>query len=379
MNTTVSEPTIMAKSPAAEPLTIFHVLDYEPLGTRTMDEYVLRFIDGIRQRGWRASFAFAGEPSAEFRQELRKRDAGYIVVSFPLKWRSAWRIAKELRRRRPAILLTSFISPFNSRILALKMIGLAKRLVMIDQSSGAVSSKRGWRRRLARLRGWMAGRLVDRVLPVSDANARRDVQDVFLPARKVQRIYNGIVLERFNPVVQRAPGPPRIVYVGQLIPEKGILTLLKAFRQLPADVELTIAGRGRQEAELREFCRASALDRVRFVGHIAAVAELFAGADVVVVPSEWEEAFGFVAAEAMACGAAVIVSDAGGLPEVVGEAGLVFRRGDALDLEVKLRQLIDAPEIRLELSRRARERAVEMFSLDCCITNHLAVLATMSQ
>jgi len=62
------------------------------------------------------------------------------------------------------------------------------------------------------------------------------------------------------------------------------------------------------------------------------VAELFAWAEVVVVPSRWAEAFGLVAAEAMAAGAAVVVSDAGALPEVVGDAGRVFPAGDAAAL-----------------------------------------------
>ncbi len=378
MNSTLSDPVDVQIAGSPRPLTIYHVLDYVPLGTRTMDEYLVRLIDGYRKQGWQASFAFGGEPLPAFQEDLRKRQASYIVVRFPFTWRGMWQVARELRRNRPAVLVTTFMSPFTVRILAMKLLGLAVRLVVIDQTSGATAPKFGIRRLLARWRGWIAGRIVDRILPVSDANARRDVEAVYLPADKVQRIYNGIALERFQPAARRLDGPLRIGYVGQLIPEKGVLTLLKAYKQLGGDVELTLAGAGNQEAELREFCRASGLNRVHFVGHIPTVAELYAASDVVVVPSEWEEAFGFVAAEAMACEAAVIVSDAGGLAEVVGDAGLVFRRGDAADLEVKLRQLIDSPEIRRDLGKRARRRVEEMFSLDRCVAELLAVIGEMS-
>jgi glycosyltransferase involved in cell wall biosynthesis len=320
----------------------------------------------------------AGAPAAAFREQLHELTASYGVVRFPLTWKTTWQLGKELRRKRPAIVLTSFISPFTLRVLALKLLGAMDSLVVIDHSSGVASPKTGWRKRLAWLRGHLTGRLVDRVLPVSNANARRDIEDVFLPAAKVQRVYNGIALERFN-AAPRAPGPVRVAYAGQLTPEKGVLTLLKALRQLPDQYEITIAGKGRQEAELREYCRTRGLERVQFAGHVADVGKVFSAADVVVAPSEWEEAFGLVAAEAMACGAAVIVSDAGGLPEVVGNAGLVFRRGDVADLAGKLRQLIDSPQQRLELSRLGRRRVEEMFSLDRCVAERLAVLDLLSR
>jgi glycosyltransferase involved in cell wall biosynthesis len=221
---------------------------------------------------------------------------------------------------------------------------------------------------MARLRGLIVGRIIDRIAPVSNANALRAVTDVFLPAQKVRVIHNGIALDRF-------PFPPRtkkrsirIVYVGQLIPEKGICTLLEAYRLLKeahsAKVDLLIAGEGHQDRELREFCALHGLDDVRFAGHINWVADLFSDADIVVVPSIWAEAFGLVAAEAMACGAATVVSDAGALPEVVGDAGLVFRSGDANDLAARLLQLIESPELRARLGRRGRARVEEHFTLE---------------
>ncbi|MCR4312319.1 MAG: glycosyltransferase, partial [Candidatus Uhrbacteria bacterium] len=82
-------------------------------------------------------------------------------------------------------------------------------------------------------------------------------------------------------------------------------------------------------------------------------------AAVVVVPSMWYEPFGLVAVEAMAQSTPVIVSDRGGLPEIVqdGVSGLVFKAGDAKDLQKKLGSLLgDAPR-RQTMGKAARERA----------------------
>ena len=374
MNTTPTTTAVRQGGAVKDGLTVLHILAYQPIGTRTMDEFLLKFIDGIRERGWHAAFVFSGEPTKAFHAELCKREVEYFVARFPLSWSTTCRIVRKFLIPNPAIVVTSFLSTFTMPILFLKLFGFARRLVVIDHSSGVASPKIGFRRLLARWRGRIAGWLVDRILPVSEANARRDIEGVFLPARKVRRIYNGIALERFHPTKNRAAGPLRIAYAGQLIPEKGVLTLLQAFRNLPEETELTIAGQGPQEPELRAYCHNAGLDRVRFVGHISTVAGLFAGSDVVVVPSEWNEAFGLVAAEAMASGAAVIVSDAGGLPEVVGNEGLVFQRGNSVDLENQLRRLIESPELRSDLSKRGRKRAVEQFSIDRCVADRLAIL-----
>ncbi|QJW98064.1 GT4 family glycosyltransferase [Frigoriglobus tundricola] len=237
--------------------------------------------------------------------------------------------------------------------------------------------RRGWKRLAVRARGWRAGRVVDAVVPVSAAIARRDTERVFLPARKVRVVYNGIRVDLF-PNPERTPREVvRVVYAGQLIPQKGVMTLLRAHERLRAggvtNYELLVAGAGHQEAALKTFCATAGLGDVRFLGHTDSVPGLFGAADVVVVPSEWFEAFGLVAAEAMACGAACLVSDAGALPEVVGAAGRVFKAGDAADLADRLRELIRDPEGRRRLGAAGRERVESLFTLDRMVEGHVAV------
>ena len=106
--------------------------------------------------------------------------------------------------------------------------------------------------------------------------------------------------------------------------------------------------------------------KVEFLGQVEDVPALFRSADLAVFPSRWEEAFGLVVAEAMACGTPVVASDAGGIPEVIGRdsrVGLVFRNGDVEDLEREIRYLITDPEMRARMGQAARERAEREFSI----------------
>ncbi|WP_415455463.1 glycosyltransferase family 4 protein [Acetobacter persici] len=88
-----------------------------------------------------------------------------------------------------------------------------------------------------------------------------------------------------------------------------------------------------------------------------AVMQAMSRAAIVVVPSRWPEPFGMAALEAMGCGAAVVASHRGGLPDVVGEAGLYADPDDPDTLAAALEQLIVSPALRAEAGQAGRARA----------------------
>lgn len=135
------------------------------------------------------------------------------------------------------------------------------------------------------------------------------------------------------------------IFVGRLVSDKGVDLLLKAFSALPGDRRhtLTVVGTGPEEARLRMMAESLGVcERVDFAGAVCgeALARLLNAHCIAVVPSTWEEPFGIVALEAAACGCVVLGSEAGGLPEAVGPAGCLFRRGDVVDLKNHLLKLI---------------------------------------
>lgn len=117
---------------------------------------------------------------------------------------------------------------------------------------------------------------------------------------------------------------PIFLVPAALVPHKGHAALIGAFRDVPGVLEL--AGEGPLRGELEALARPLG-GRVRFLGRIEDMGGAFARADVVVLPSR-DEAGGSVLIEAMASGVPVVASAIGGIPELVGEAGLLVEPGD---------------------------------------------------
>lgn len=171
-----------------------------------------------------------------------------------------------------------------------------------------------------------------------------------------------------------------IVFVGQLISQKGVDLLVEAVRRISErtgqPLYLKIAGAGHQRSALERLATEVLPGQVEFLGQVEDVPTLFRSADLAVFPSRWQEAFGLVVAEAMACGTPVIASDAGGIPEVVGhdgQVGLVFSNGDVADLERQIRFLIADPERRAQMRQAARERAEREFSIERMIEQYASL------
>jgi glycosyltransferase involved in cell wall biosynthesis len=158
-----------------------------------------------------------------------------------------------------------------------------------------------------------------------------------------------------------APAPearPYAVYFGRLSPEKGLLTLLRAFEQA-APARLKIAGTGPMEAELQQFIRDKGLDNVELVGFLSGAqkSELLSRALFAVIPSEWYENFPVVALECFAAAKPIVASRMGGLPSIVseGETGLLFTAGNATEIAEKVRYMFAHPYEADRMGRRARE------------------------
>jgi len=128
------------------------------------------------------------------------------------------------------------------------------------------------------------------------------------------------------------------LFVGRLSVEKGLGTLLQAWKQLPDRVPLVIAGDGPERANLQSI--ATDVADVRFAGHLSReeVVAALHEASFVVFPAESYENFPLTIAEAFACGVPVIASRLGAMEEIVadGRTGLHFKAGDPDDLAAKI-------------------------------------------
>jgi len=168
-----------------------------------------------------------------------------------------------------------------------------------------------------------------------------------------------------------------IGYVGRLVQEKGVLTLLKAVAAMKElNWRLVVVGAGpleaRFDAEARKLGLSDKITRVGFVPHEEAPAYLSA-LDVLAVPSEtqpsWKEQFGRVVIEAMACGTPVVGSDSGEIPKLIEDTGggLVFAERQPLQLAEKLTMLIRDPDLNVQLKARGAESVRQRYTMPAIV------------
>lgn len=169
-----------------------------------------------------------------------------------------------------------------------------------------------------------------------------------------------------------------IGFIGRFVPEKGLLTLIKALTQIKhLPWKLLLLGRGELAAKiLAEAELAGIRNRVNIIPSVPheQVPEYINLMDTLVLPSQttyefktltaigWKEQFGHVLIEAMACKVPVVGSDSGEIPNVIGEAGLVFPEQDATALSQCLSSLIEQPNFAKSLGEAGYERVMENYT-----------------
>lgn len=151
---------------------------------------------------------------------------------------------------------------------------------------------------------------------------------------------------------------PLVLFLARLAHDKGLTDLVSAMPRVRADATLAVCGRdaGARGAAQRAASRLGVSERVRFLGPVPDPREAYAATDVFVLPSHYE-AFGIVLLEAMAQRAPVIATTAGGMPEVVGDAGIVVPPRDPAALARAIDSVLDDAALAARLSEAGAKRA----------------------
>lgn len=186
-------------------------------------------------------------------------------------------------------------------------------------------------------RNWFfnPAKYIDGFLYVS--NFARDIQEKYMPALKRKP---NITLYNFSTsIVSQPKAMPKnkyFLFFGRLSYEKGVKTLLEAFKDLQ-ECHLKIVGTGPKEDELKAFVESNGMNNVEFLGYKRGkeLQDLVANAYYVVVPSEWYENNPMTIIEAYSVGTPVIGARIGGIPEIVveSETGFQFESGNSIDLK----------------------------------------------
>lgn len=198
--------------------------------------------------------------------------------------------------------------------------------------------------------------------------SQQDIQHYFKRAsQKTPVIFNGVDTHQFRPLPHIKEEPLTLLTTSSSDqPMKGVRYLLLAIKKILPEfptLRLHFIGQLQKDGSSQQLIQALDMHHcITFHSQLsqAALITLYNRASIVVCPSIYE-GFGLPAAEALACGRAVISSDGGALPEVVGDAGVIVNAGDADALAQAIQQLWNNPPQRRALQQKARQRAIDHF------------------
>jgi len=328
-------------------------------GVSGSEAHLLSLLPGLRERGFDATMLVLheDEPGAhEFIERMRAADVPTEA------WRVCGggdpRIFARLAIRRPDILHTHLV---HADMQGLPAGAIARVPVRISTKHGFNTFRE---REAFAIADRAAARFAHRQIAISAGLARYLCETEGFAADAFTVVHYGI---EAGPEPPPPPSEPRLVALGRLIPIKGFDLLFRAFaearRELP-QLRLELAGAGPLEAELRS----AAPDGVELLGRVSRPGPLYERNAIAVVPSRGE-GFGMVALEAAERGRAAIVSDVGGLPEIVAaqETGLVVPRDDAGALARAIVELAGNPARVTEFGAAARRRALTQFSASAAL------------
>jgi glycosyltransferase involved in cell wall biosynthesis len=191
-------------------------------------------------------------------------------------------------------------------------------------------------------------------------------------------IYNPYDARQFASRAPESKRPGDLIFLGRLVSEKGIDVLLHALvllRSRGLCPRLTVVGSGPELAALQEMAERLGLDeQVTFAGAKGGMelVHLLQEHKILVIPSRYDEPFGVVALEGIACGCVVVGSRGGGLPEAIGPCGVTFPNGDAEELAELLEKVLRSPEERERLAAKAPEH-LEKFCPSVAAAAYLAL------
>ncbi|MEP6741363.1 MAG: glycosyltransferase family 4 protein [bacterium] len=362
--------------------TVVSVFGVEPIRIGGTETFARELSSQLSEHGWQSVLCFLAEPPEDVGRFLNLPNVSMEVLedSIDLSWKSTRGLAGILRRYKPEILHLHFtgflgIYPWVGRAFS------TRKVFFTDQTSrpaGYVPHRAAfWKRALVRA----INLPLTKVTCVSDYGYRCMTSLGVLPEDRFEMIYNSVDLSRVDPRTERAAdfrrryeipeGRTIVAQVSWIIPEKGILDLLKAARlvlQRNDQVQFVFVGEGAfREQYTRDALAMGLGDHVTWTGLVKDPfgEGVYDAADVVCQVSNWEEVFGWVIAEAMAYGKPIVGTRVGGIPELVSDqqSGFLVDRGAVEVMANRIVALVSDPQMRARMGHAGSQAVSDRFDL----------------
>lgn len=371
------------------PGTVLSVFAVNPRRVGGVEMFAREFSLQLGAFGWKSVLCFLNAPPDDVGRFLAL--PGVSIECLPGVQNLTWRVVRDmsrlLRKHRPEILhmyFTAPVSPFPwlARLHSVRLNYLTDQ---ISRAEGEIPKPAAWwKLAIARAVNWPLTGLI----AVSDYNARASATKGLVSRRRVTRIYNGVDLSR----VIGDPGQFRrkykipedraiVLQVCWMIPEKGVEDLVEAARIVLSsnpNVQFVLAGEGPYRRDYMALAQeAEIADHFTWTGLIEdpLASGVYAAADVVCQLSRWQEAFGWVNAEAMTCSKPVVATRVGGIPEILedGISGYLVNRRRPAEAAEKILNLLKDRELRDKMGACGRRDVEIRFNLQRNVAELLAL------
>jgi glycosyltransferase involved in cell wall biosynthesis len=373
----------MAAGTMSKKIDVLFWASINPDKRGSFEDYICHLSSFCKANDVRIKFVLGNKINNLLKTLFNELSVDYLPL--PLEdLNSIWMMTRILKNFKPKITHFNFIGFGSPLILVCKIMGVGK-IVATDHASTSLSSTNfrsdSILESLKQVKRSFYRRRIDHFIAVSNFVGARLQERYGIPAEKVNVIYNGVDLERFRPPDNELEREmlkkelfdvdrlvPVVTYIGQLTREKGLLVYLESINKLLRnhdEIVFAFAGAGPLESNLLHYIEQARNKMIRFLGFRDDTELILKASDIVVVPSIWEEAFGLIIAEALACGVPVIGSAIGGIPEVVldQQTGILTTPGGADELAQAIEQLVHDRTLRRCFSGAGREHVKKNFDV----------------
>jgi glycosyltransferase involved in cell wall biosynthesis len=347
----------------------------------------LKLIRGLKENG--IDVVMASGPSQQPEEEPRKFSQLLHIPYYPLLHLrrdilplhdslALWEIITLIRRERPALLHTHTT---KAGILG-RVAGWLTRTKTIHTPHGHLFY--GYfgkgKERFYVLLEQLAARFCERIITISEDERKEYLHKGIGNAKKVVTVYNGIYTKQFPGNGKKARvelgiahGVPLVGFVGRMEGIKGPDRFVETAKEVKAacpQVHFVMVGDGPMMIDLMKV--AQGISDFHFLGYREDIPDLMAALDLLVIPSR-NDGFNLAAVEGMASSKPIVATAVGGLPEVVGDGGILVQPEDTKGLAQETIRLINTPDLRKQIGKRGKERAATLFDWNVCLQKTLDI------
>lgn len=361
------------------------LLDSAPRTWTSQEEIHFRLCRALTDRGVVPVLVYANKVAPDVEERLKRAGAVIEVASYASPFRYYQALGRIFEAYPVAFVHVCFFDYFSAVPWLTRLHGITT--ILYEQLNGGVLRATSWRKKLIQLRSYAATYPIVRIVAVSEF-IRRELVKCGIKEEKVVLRYLGVDTDRFSPdssarqrlAAEFSIRPNEVVVstVSVLRPIKNPQTIIEACSLLAgrgSPIRLFVGGDGEMLKDLRSLAEARGIKQItQWLGYCADPRPLLQATDIFILASIGE-AFGLVLAEAMACGAAIVGSRFGAIPEIVvdGHTGLLAEPGDAGSFAQALGTLVENPELRREMGLNGLARARRLFGVDLDVANTIRI------